>query len=679
MDLKEIVKKLSDSATDSNGSFIPWWEDDFSQCDYGSQIFSPEEIKEVEECVKNSDVDALSAPDTETGYSPFHLLVWLNFYDAAKAALAAGVPADLADGKGRGVTPLLLACCRSNHAMAKLLAEGGADLSHCDAKGRNGFHYLAHPFADGLKISDEPIHSLSQRKEIAMLLASSGADIGQKDAQRIPPLVYLVDGGLAMISAALVGTYLSLGADPRFVDDQGETLLFRALLRGRTTAALRLMEYPELVAQEPKSGKTLFMAAEENRAEGLCVALKDHGAKGECKLAEVDTVNLARLTNNAFSDAFGYRQDTDELALGIYLAKKLIAIAGEEEDYGCLEDILETPLEYGQTVVLDLLHEAGVDFTEPYYGGVDSVNCLRDKCLEYSSDAGMIAKFLAFGVDMETAVISGQNTACTLAKNGCRDAGVFRMFSAQALMERDNNGLAAIHYAVRQENEAVLAAMLGQGVDVNLAQDAPADAGNTPLHLACIYGNTKAAELLLESGADDTIYNAAGYSAAHSLLLHNTQRGEQAEENRIKLLSLLAHIDLADNDGKTPLMHLFGWEAARRNLKIEPLLKVLLSKGADANHTDDEGNTALLLCADNHGGDLELIKALCEAGADLNAADADGNNVLHYVLEAQSQIVAKYLLKKGADYKHANNEGVTPAQLAAENGFDTLFTWMKDV
>lgn len=675
MNLKEITRKLSDSASCSNGAFIPWWEDDFDECDYDDQIFAPEEIEEVEECVKNCDADTLSIPDNESGYSLFHLLVWLNFYDAAKAALAAGVPADLADGKGWGVTPILLACCRSNYAMAKLLAEHGADLAHCDAKGRNGFHYLAHPFADGLKASEEPIHSLSQRKETAMLLASSGANIGQKEAQGITPLVYLVDGGLAMISATLIDTYLALGADPYFVDDQGETLLFRALWRNRTTAALRLMEYPELVAQETKSGKTLFMVAEENRAQGLCVALKDHGAKGESKLAEVDTMNLARLADSAFSYAFGYRQEIDELALGVYFTKKLIKIAEEEDDYGCLERILQTPLEYGQTVVLDLLHEAGVNFTEPYYGGSDSVNCLRDKCLEYSSDANIIAKFIEFGVEMEEAVISGKNIACTIAENGCRDAGVFRMFSAQALMERNNNGLAAVHYAIRQDDETVLATMIQQGVDVNFPQDAPADAGNTPLHLACIYGNIKAAELLMESGADDTIYNAAGYSAAHYILLKNTH----PSDDRAKLFSILTHIDLADNNGKTPLMYLFTWETARNRLDVEPLLKVLLDKGADANHADNEGNTALLLCADNFGGHMELIKALCEAGADINAADADGNNVLHYVLEAGSQNIAKYLLKKGADYKHANNEGITPAQLAAEKGFDTLFTWMKDV
>ncbi len=697
MNLNEVIKKLSESAESTSGKFLPWWEDDFDQCDDKDQIFTPEEIKEVEDCVRNCDIDTLSAADNKNGYSLFSLLVWHNFYDAVKISLAAGVPADLTDGKGWSITPLLLACCRGNYAMAKLLMEYNADLSHCDAKGRNGFHYLAHPFAEGFKISDEPIHSLSQRKEIALLLAGHTeygnfqktkistdetpllfAAINQKDAQGISPLVYLVDGGLPMISAALVDTYLALGADPYFVDDAGETLLHRALLRGRTTAALRLMEYPELIAKESKSGKTLLMIAEENRAEGLCVALKDYGAKGECKLAEVDAINLARLADSAFTNAFGYRKENDKLALGLYLVKKLLKLADEEEDYGCLEDILETPLYYGQTIILELFNDAGVNFTEPYYGGSDSVNCLRDKCLEYCVDVSIIKKLIELGVDMESTVIEGKNPVCTLAQNKHCKSEVFSLFSAQSMEERDNYGIAALHYAVIEENMDALAAMLERGADPNLPQDAPATAGMTPLHLSCIYGNFEAAKLLLKFGADDAIYDAAGYSAAHYLLLRNRYRSELPSEDRIKLFSLLTHIDLVDNNKKTPLLHLFSWETTRMNLDILPILKILLEKGAEINRTDLEGNTALLLCADNFGGHLELIKTLCEAGADLNAVDGEGNNALHYVLEAGSQIVAKYLLKKGADYKHANNNGVTPAQLAAEKGFDTLFTWMKD-
>ncbi len=294
-------------------------------------------------------------------------------------------------------------------------------------------------------------------------------------------------------------------------------------------------------------------------------------------------------------------------------------------------------------------------------------------------DVPIIKKLLEFGVDMESTVIAGKTPVCILAQNKRCKSEIFSLFSVQSIEERDNYGVAALHYAVKREDTDALAVMLEQGANPNLPQDAPAAAGMTPLHLSCIYGNIEAAKLLIKFGANDAIYNAAGYSAAHYLLLRNKYRSELSSEDRIALFSLLIHIDLADDNGKTPLLHLFSWEMARMYLDMLPLLKILLEKGANVNQKDREGNTALLLCVDNFGGHLELVKALCEAGADLNAIDADGNNVLYYAMKAESQFVAKYLLKKGADYKHTNNEGVTPAQVAAEKGFDTLFTWMKDV
>ncbi len=676
MDMQEITELLLNAAESRSGKFVPWWEDNFENCDYRNLIFTPEEIQQVEEAVASCGVEVLSAPVGTEGYSLFHLLVWLNFYTAAERALNAGVDADIMDSGENGVTPLLFACSRGNFAMAKLLCGHGADKAHCDAKGRNGFHYLAHPFAKGLEITEPPRHSLSQRKEITMLLAQN-ADINQKDAQGIAPLVYLVDGGLPMICVTLIDTYLKLGADPYFVDDNGGTLLYRAILRGRATAALRLMEYPELVAQKTASGKTVLMEAAEREQEGICIALKDHGAEGDYK--EFDSINLARLANNAFTNVFGGRQETDPLAIGIYFTKKLIALAKEEEDYGCLEYILDDALRDESARVLDLFHEAGIDFNEPYYGGCDDVNCLRDKCMECCRNADIVKKLEGFGVDMERAVISGRNPAIILASWGDCEAEVFRLFSAHALEERDNTGRAAIHYATMREGTDMLSVMLSQGVDVNLTQDAPAEAGNTPLHLACLYGNIEAAKLLMDSGADDTMKNAKGETPAHKLLLPNTQHRELTTEERKELFSLLKHVDVVGNSGETPLLLLMSWSISKLHLEIKDLLAVLLEKGVDVNRRNYEGKTALLLCADNFNHyirQINLIKMLHEAGADLNATDAEGNNALYYVFRFGAQNVAKYLLKNGADYLHTNNEGVTPAQVAVEKGYDTLFGLM---
>ncbi|MDE7299203.1 MAG: ankyrin repeat domain-containing protein, partial [Lachnospiraceae bacterium] len=391
----------------------------------------------------------------------------------------------------------------------------------------------------------------------------------------------------------------------------------------------------------------------------------------------VNTLNLARIANHELLNAFGQNRDTDRISLAMYLVKKLMAIADEDEDYGCLEDIVDYAMMDEDARLLDLFHEEGINFIEPYYGGRDGVSCLRDKCLECCRSANVIKKFIDLGVNMERAVIAGRTPACILADNQSCGAEVFRMFSVESMEQRDNTGRAAIHYAAAGGNADALNIMLQKGVNAGLTQDAPAEAGNTPLHLACIYGKTDIARALIEFGADDTARNTNGETPAHYIVMENQHRSELSTEERKELLSILPDIGIARNDGKTPLMLLMTLEVPKVDKK--ELLPVLFEKGARINRTDNEGNTALLLCVQTCRWSLELLKALCKAGADLNAVDRDGNNVLYYVLKNGSEEAASYLLKKGADYNRINRDGVSPAQVAVEKGYDTLLSLMPDI
>ena len=72
-------------------------------------------------------------------------------------------------------------------------------------------------------------------------------------------------------------------------------------------------------------------------------------------------------------------------------------------------------------------------------------------------------------------------------------------------------------------------------------------------------------------------------------------------------------------------------------------------------------------------------KELVRAGADVNIANNEGNTALHYILRYSTQDIARFLVKKGADYNHANLKGVTPAQIAVEQGYDTVLELMADI
>ena len=131
---------------------------------------------------------------------------------------------------------------------------------------------------------------------------------------------------------------------------------------------------------------------------------------------------------------------------------------------------------------------------------------------------------------------------------------------------------------------------------------------------------------------------------------------------------------MARNDGQTPLMLLQSLDI---NTNLE-LLPIFLDHNADVNHTDNNGNTALILHTQNRCF-KDIVKELVRSGANVNAADNKGNTALHYALRYGNQDVARFLVKKGANYNCANNQGVTPVQLAVEHGYDTVLEVMTDI
>ena len=249
-----------------------------------------------------------------------------------------------------------------------------------------------------------------------------------------------------------------------------------------------------------------------------------------------------------------------------------------------------------------------------------------------------------------------------------------KLFSRESMEYVDNSGTTALHWAARNNHYDMLRIMIEKGVDVNITEDSPATPGNTPLHTACIYGSTEAVKILEESGADDSIQNVDGEIPAHLAVMKSKFGRDLKQEDRAAVIKELKNIDIARNDGKTPLM-LLQYMDINTNMAILPLF---LEKGADVNHTDNNGNTALILNAQNfcYKG---VVKELVRAGADVNVSNNSGDNALHYALRYGNQEAARFLIKKGADYNKTDNQGITPLQIAVEKGYDTLLDIMDNI
>lgn len=325
--------------------------------------------------------------------------------------------------------------------------------------------------------------------------------------------------------------------------------------------------------------------------------------------------------------------------------------------------------------VLGALEDTGVSLTEYRYR-FGELTTFRDFLLKERFSPELIGEMACRGVDLNDALVDGRTPAFLLASNKCgKDEelaeAVREYFSVESMEALDKGGSSAAHQAVRSCRSDMLSAMLKKGVNVNLTEDVPRTAGNTLLHTACEYGWPDIIRLLMDAGADDTLMNVNGETAAHVAVSQKASCRRIGSEVRADMIKALLHVDIPGREGKTPLMIAQDYELRASDV----LTPVFLEKGVDVNRADNCGNTALLLHAYWYC-DMDVIKAMVKAGYHVNARNEDGDTVLHYAVRDGRGEVVRYLIKKGADYNLANKEQVTPLQLAVEEGLDEVLPLM---
>lgn len=680
MEIQELTELLTESSEKySQAKFIPWWESNINEDNRYDEIISGTILQNAEKCLEKCTKEELLSPTGIYGLTLFHLLVWHNFYNPVKKMLLDGRieknTVNLPDHKGYGLTPFLLACSRGNLAMAKLLLAHGADDCLSDKRGMNAFHFLAYPRFEDLAVNFTCLEkSVEQRGEIARLLT---CDINQENNDGLTPLELLLSTDYSSgYTWPLTEIFLEKGAETGYMDEDGNTLLMMARRNGHNTAALRLMEKcPELLNVANHNGVTPIRHAIDFQNQAMYLALTDHGAVPDPEQS-MELFPISQIASNLFADVED--ENKDSLSIALYMTRKLISQMDPDDDdeLGEIADILHNALmsESG-TQLLDACKDAGIDFTMPIHFHGEAF-CLRDKCIKRAYGIHVLRKMQALGVDMDKAVIKGRTPAMITAsesKKSNEEGESFfeeaaKLFSKESMEQLDHYGKAAIHLAAENDHTGMLKVMLEKGVDVNLTQDEPADSGITALHCACANGYSDAAALLLAHGADDTMQNLEGETPAHFTVMYKRSSRSLKPEQRIAVLKELKHLDIPREDGRTPFMLLNDIHLPQE------ILTLFLDRGVNVNHADTDGITALMLYTDK-----DATKELLRAGADIRMADCEGNTALHYALSAGSEEDARYLIKKGADYNRPNNQGETPAEIAAENGYEAVLELMDNL
>jgi ankyrin repeat protein len=217
--------------------------------------------------------------------------------------------------------------------------------------------------------------------------------------------------------------------------------------------------------------------------------------------------------------------------------------------------------------------------------------------------------------------------------------------------------------AIRAEQPQIVRILLERGADPNLkeliaASDAvDANQGATPLDAALETNETEMVDLLIQHGLNLQQHPSALHSSTSTKMLRflldhgalidgRDENGETYLQTAIdndeeEIVELLiergANVNVADEEGVTPLMRVESIEDAR----------LLLEHGANVNATDNEGQTALHLLT-SEPGRIEFATLLITRGADVNARDHDGHTPLDYVIEAFDYDFALLLVSHGA-------------------------------
>ncbi|HEY7301441.1 MAG TPA: ankyrin repeat domain-containing protein [Xanthobacteraceae bacterium] len=283
--------------------------------------------------------------------------------------------------------------------------------------------------------------------------------------------------------------------------------------------------------------------------------------------------------------------------------------------------------------MVDLLVRAGADVKAANDFGATPLYAAAA-----NPDSALVKKFLAAGADANAALLSGETPLMEAAYRGNLDT-VRALLAAKAdpNAKETKGGQTALMWAVQQGQTPIVQELVRAGADVNEASKT----GFTPLMFAAQHGeigdagDVDAARILVSAGAQvnavepnsklTPLIVASGmvHTKVVELLLDNG-----ADPNHVEQIGYTA-LAWVVRDGT------YGIDYANKD-KVVDIVKLLLKHGADPNFrmmnpksrtsTDISltGATPLVLAAETNN--TAAVKALMEGGADPKATTVQGTN-----------------------------------------------------
>ena len=518
------------------------------------------------------------------------------------------------------------------------------------------------------------------------------------------------EGGLLREAAAagnatLVRVMLEAGVSPFLSTHRCSTALHRATEAGHAEVVRCLLRYGAHPQTQLKTGFTAFELAVANKHRNVRRILDIHEGRSESHLDAPDEAAVPDPFASTAAGADAAAPSIEDLAPG---AEALVAKQVTPLMLSCRR---------GNEAAVEALLEANAPIDAQSANGCTALSFAAE-----AGNAGAVAVMLRHGANVNARSAKAVSPLMLACRYG--EGPIVRLLlDAKAEVDAGvEEGLqTALHTAAGNGYADIMRMLLDGGATVDALR---IDGGHTPLLLAADAGFEEATQVLIEAKANVEVETKKRKStplvlaaranhpgALRQLLKAGAEIDKRREEDGITalfdaakfaraettrtLLDLNANPNLADNDGKTPLMlaceigsrevvHLLLVNGAHVDMVRNEsgasaihsaaaeghlaIVRDLLAAGAAAGLQMRDGKTPMLLASQN--GHAAIVRSLLHAEASPNAQLGDGLTALHLAAQFGHAPVIRILLATGArpDVKmDETHEFVTPLELALSN------------